>query len=61
MQEKEQQYIYIYIYVVKLSTLVEGDTKAPFSLATTPTSRESAATFLALVHFTLDPTLIMLS
>ena len=38
------QYIYIYIYIyiyyiynlVKLATLVEGDPKAPFSIATTP-------------------------
>ena len=32
-------YIYIYIYIikkVKLATLVEGDPKAPFSIATTP-------------------------
>ena len=30
-------YIYIYIYMkVKLVTVVEGDQKAPFSIATTP-------------------------
>ena len=30
-------YIYIYIYIkVKLATLVKGDPKVPFSIATTP-------------------------
>ena len=30
-------YIYIYIFIkVKLATIVEGDQKAPFSIATTP-------------------------
>ena len=33
-------YIYIYIHiVVKLATIVEGDPKAPFSIATTPRCR----------------------
>ena len=38
-------YIYIYIYIyayickVKLATIVEGDPKAPFSIATTPRCR----------------------
>ena len=32
-------YIYIYIYKVKLATIVEGDPKAPFSIATTPRRR----------------------
>ena len=31
-------YIYIYIYI-KLVTIVEGDLKAPFSIATTPRCR----------------------
>ena len=39
------------IVKVKLATLVEGDLKAPFPIATTP----------GLLHFTLDPYLIMLS
>ena len=38
---------------VKLATVVEGNLKAPFSIATT--------TLLGLLHFTLDPYLIMLS
>ena len=34
-------YIYIYIYIskVKLATIVEGEPKAPFSIATTPRCR----------------------
>ena len=33
-------YMYIYIYSkVKLATIVEGDPKAPFSIATTPRCR----------------------
>ena len=31
--------IYVYIYSSKLATIVEGDPKAPFSLATTPRCR----------------------
>ena len=38
---------------VKLANLVEGDSKAPFSIAITP--------FPGLLHFTLDPHLIVLS
>ena len=41
------------VKTVKLATLVEGDTKALFSLATTP--REGATQFSGLLHFTLDP------
>ena len=37
----------------KLATLIEGDPKAPFSIATTP--------FPGLLHFTLDHYFIMLS
>ena len=33
-------YIYIYYIKVKLATLVEGDPKAPFSIASTPRYRE---------------------
>ena len=39
---------------VKLATEIEGDQKVPFSIATTPP-------FSWLLHFTLDPYLIMLS
>ena len=38
---------------VKLATSVKGGLKAPFSIATTP--------FPGLLHFTLDPYLIMLT
>ena len=46
---------------VKLTTLVEGDPKLPFSIATTPRCREGATPFPGLLHFTLDPYLIVLS
>ena len=49
---------YILQKEVKLATLVEGDLKAPFSIATTPRCRGSATSFPGLVHFTLDPYLI---
>ena len=62
-------YIYIYIYrererevsteTLKLATAVEGDPKAPFSVATTP--GEGATPFPGLLHFTLDTYLILLS
>ena len=39
--------------------LVEGDPKAPFSIATT--IGEGASPFPGLLHFTLDPHLIVLS
>ena len=42
---------------VKLATLVEGDSKAPFSIATTPTVGEGSTPFPGLLHFTLDSTL----
>ena len=45
----------------KLATLVEGDPKAPFSIATTPRCRGGATPFPGLLHFTLDPYLIMLN
>ena len=47
---------------IKLATVVEGDPKAPFSIATTPRCRGGGNTpFSGLLHFTLDPYLIMLS
>ena len=42
-----------------LATIVEGDQKAPFSIAITP--RGGAIPFPGLLHFTLDLYLIMLS
>ena len=54
-------YIYIYIYKVKLATIVEGNQKAPFSIATTPMCRGRRYSFPGLLYFTLDPYLIMLS
>ena len=52
----ERIYIYIYIYKV-----VQGDPKAPFSIASTPRNREGASPFSGLLHFTLDSYRIMLS
>ena len=49
-----------HISKVKLATLVEGDTKTPFSIASTGVG-EGATPFPGLLHFTLDPYLILLS
>ena len=46
---------------VKLATLVKGDPKAHFSIATTTRCRGCASPFLGLLYLTLDPYLIMLS
>ena len=46
---------------VKLATIVEGHPKSPFSIATTPKCRGGRYSFPRLLHFTLDPYLIMLS
>ena len=40
-------------------TLVKGDPKAPFSIATTLRSGGGASLFSGLLHFTLDPYHIM--
>ena len=54
--------LHIEIYVkVKLVTLVEGDLKALFSIATTPRYGGGTTPFPGLLLFTLDPYLIMLS
>ena len=50
-----------YIVSKKLATLVEGDLKAPFSIATTIRCRVVTTPFPGLFYFTLDPYLIMLS
>ena len=46
---------------VKLTTIVEGNPKAPFLIATTPRCRGGCYSFPGLLYFTLDPYLIMLS
>ena len=51
----------IYKSKVKLATIVEGNPKAPFSIATTPMCRGGRYSFPGLLYFTLDPYLIMLS
>ena len=53
--------LYIYIYKVKLATIVEGNPKAPFSIATTPRCRGGRYSFPGWLYFNLDPHLIMLS
>ena len=45
---------------VNLVTVVEGDPKEPFSMATIQSIAEGATHFPELIHFTLDPYLIML-
>ena len=55
---KSCYYIYIYIYIKeKLATVVEGDLKAPFSLATKPKCREGCYPFPWIAYLTLDPCL----
>ena len=51
----------VYISKAKLATIVEGDPKAPFLIATTPRCRGGRYSFPGLLYFTLDPYLIMLS
>ena len=46
--------------LVKLTTKIEGDPKATFSLTTALSVREGVTPFPGLLHFTLDPYLIML-
>ena len=43
---------------VKLATIVEGNPKAPFSIATTSMCRGGRYSFPGLLYFTLDPYLI---
>ena len=47
--------------IVKLATLVEGDSKAPFSIATTLGCRVGCYSFPWIALFTLDPYLILLN
>ena len=55
-----KDYIYIYIYIyIKLATVVEGEQKAHFSIATTPRYRRGHIFFLGLLYFTLDTDLIL--
>ena len=49
------KYLYIFAYTkLKLVTVVQGNQKAPFSIATTLRCREGATPFPGLLHFTLD-------
>ena len=49
------------IYKVKLATVVDGDLKAPFSIATTLRLKGEHYSFPWIAHFTLDTYIIMLS
>ena len=51
----------MFISKVKLATVVEGDPKAPFSVATTPRCRGGRYSFPWMLHFTLDTYLLILS
>ena len=58
----KQVYVFIlYICKVELATLVEGGSRAPFSIATSPRCREGHYSFPELLHFTLDADFIMLT
>ena len=50
---------YMSIKYYKLVTVVEGDLKAPFLIATTPRCRKGATPFPGLLNFTIDSYLIM--
>ena len=52
--------IYIYIYKSKLVTVVEGDPKATFSLASTQSCRGTSS-YSGWLNFTLDLDLIIMS
>ena len=54
-------YKYLTEYKKLLATIVEGNPKAPFSIATTPMCRGGRYSFPGLLYFTLDLYLIMLS
>ena len=56
--DSELRHNYIYKLFFKLATVVGGDPKAPFSIATTP--KCSATLFPELLHITLDTYLILL-
>ena len=51
----------IIIIINKLATVIESDPKAPFSIATTSRCRGGVTPFPWLLHFILDPYLIMLN
>ena len=59
--ESVQENLYYFLNKSKLVTVVEGDPKAPFSIATTLRCKGGRYSFPGLLHFTLDTYLIMLS
>ena len=59
IQKETQQILKAYEKKVKLATVVEGDQKASFSIATTRGVGEGTTPFPGLHHFTLDTYLIL--
>ena len=53
--------VFLQIKKVKLVTVVEGDPRAPFSIATTPRRRGVLTPFHGFLHFTFDTYLITLN
>ena len=49
------------LIIIKLATFVKGELKAPSSIATKLKCRGGTTQFPGLIHFTLDPYLIVLS
>ena len=56
-----RQFTYLCIYISKLATVVDGTSKASFSLATIQGCKGERFSFLWIAPLTLDPYLIMLS
>ena len=61
LQKAQKWCIWWYDNKVKLATIVESDPKAPFSLAITLMCMRGSTPYPGLLHFTLDPYLIILS
>ena len=60
-RNKRKCWIFLNVKKIKLATVVEGDQKAPFTIATTLRFRRGRYFFPWMLNFTLDPYLIMLS
>ena len=50
-------YLYIYVYISNLANIVEGEPKAPFSLATTLRCKGRCYSFPGLFHLPMIRTL----
>ncbi len=56
-----QRAVWVSLDKAVMATIVEGNPKSPFSIATTPMCRGGRYSFPGLLYLTLDPYLIMLS